>query len=172
MNFFILAKNDLSFPTALDFCVFVKSRDFKICDMIIGIAIYWKWHLYLFLLNSKYYHILVCCLTNISNMFFAQCWRLEISSTPFYDFIKMTIKQGLAIFRSSRPNVFYKKGALRNSAKFTGKHLCHSLFFNKVAGLRRKTLFKKWLWHRCFPVNFFKISKSTFSHRKPAVLHF
>ena len=29
-----------------------------------------------------------------------------------------------------------KKGILRNLAKFTGKHLCQSLFFNKVAGLR------------------------------------
>ena len=29
-----------------------------------------------------------------------------------------------------------KKGAFKNSAKFTGKHLCQSLFFNKVAGLR------------------------------------
>ena len=28
-----------------------------------------------------------------------------------------------------------KKGVLRNFAKFTGKHLCQSLFFNKVAGL-------------------------------------
>ena len=28
-----------------------------------------------------------------------------------------------------------KKGDLRNFAKFAGKHLCQSLFFNKVAGL-------------------------------------
>ena len=31
----------------------------------------------------------------------------------------------------SRPEVFCKKGALRNFTKFTGKHLCQSLFFNK-----------------------------------------
>ena len=37
--------------------------------------------------------------------------------------------------RSSRRNVFCKKGVLRNFAKFPGKHLCQSLFFNKVAGL-------------------------------------
>ena len=36
--------------------------------------------------------------------------------------------------RSSRPEVFCEKGVLRNFAKFTGKHLCQSLFFNKVAG--------------------------------------
>ena len=40
-----------------------------------------------------------------------------------------------SFFRSSRPDVFCKKGAPRNFAKFTGKFLCHSLFFNKVAGL-------------------------------------
>ena len=40
-------------------------------------------------------------------------------------------------FRSSRPEVFCRKGVLRNFAKFTGKHLCQSLFFNKVAGLRQ-----------------------------------
>ena len=38
--------------------------------------------------------------------------------------------------RSIRPEVFCKKGFLRNFAKFTGKHLCQSLFFNKVADLR------------------------------------
>ena len=31
--------------------------------------------------------------------------------------------------------MFYKKGVLRNFAKFTGKHLCQRLFFNKVAGV-------------------------------------
>ena len=38
------------------------------------------------------------------------------------------------ICRSSRPELFCKKGVLRNFAKFTGKHLCQRLFFNKVAG--------------------------------------
>ena len=36
--------------------------------------------------------------------------------------------------RSSRPEVLCKKCFLRNFSKFTGKHLCHGLFFNKVAG--------------------------------------
>ena len=43
------------------------------------------------------------------------------------------------MFRSSRPQEFCKKGVLRNFTKFTGKHLCQSLFFNKVAGLRSAT---------------------------------
>ena len=36
--------------------------------------------------------------------------------------------------RSGRPEVVCKKGVLRNFAKFIGKHLCQSLFFNEVAG--------------------------------------
>ena len=71
--------------------------------------------------------------------------------------------------RSSRPEVFYKKGVLRNFAKFTGKHLCQSLFFNKVAGMRTATLLKKRLWHRCFPLNFAKFLKKPFSYRTPPV---
>ena len=42
--------------------------------------------------------------------------------------------------RSSRPEMLCKKGVLRNFTKFKGKHLCQSLFFNKVAGLRRLLL--------------------------------
>ena len=61
------------------------------------------------------------------------------------------------------PEMFYKKGALKNFTKFTGKHLCQSLFFNKVAGLRRATLLNKILWHRYFPVNFAKLLRTSFS---------
>ena len=43
--------------------------------------------------------------------------------------------------RSIRRGYSVKKGVLRNFAKFAGKHLC--LFFNKVAGLRRLGVKKK-----------------------------
>ena len=58
--------------------------------------------------------------------------------------------------------MFCKKGVLRNFKKFTGKHLCQSLFFNKVAGLRPSTLLNKRLWHRCFPMNFVKSLRTPF----------
>ena len=32
------------------------------------------------------------------------------------------------------PKMFCKNDVLRKFAKFTGKHLCQSLFFNKVVG--------------------------------------
>ena len=53
-------------------------------------------------------------------------------------------------------------GALKNFAKFTGKQLCKSLFFNKVAGLRPVTLLKNRLWHWYFPVNFAKFLRTPF----------
>ena len=43
-----------------------------------------------------------------------------------------------ALFRSSRFEVSCKKGALKNLVKFTGKHLCQSLFFNKIALLKSR----------------------------------
>ena len=66
----------------------------------------------------------------------------------------------LSRFRSSHRGFSVKKGVLRNFAKLTGKHLCQSLFFNKVEGLRPATLLKKRLWHRC---EFCAISRNTFS---------
>ena len=65
-------------------------------------------------------------------------------------------------YRSSRPEMLCKKGVLRNFPKFTGKHLCQSLFLNKVPGLKPSTLLKKRLWHRCFPVNFAKFLRTPF----------
>ena len=61
-------------------------------------------------------------------------------------------------FRSSRPGVFCEKGVLRNFAKFTGKHLCQRLFFNKVAGRGL-----------VFSCEFCEISKNNFFYRTPPV---
>ena len=64
--------------------------------------------------------------------------------------------------RNIHPEVFCKKGVLRNFTELTGKHLHQSLFFNKVAGLRPAALLKKRLWHRCFPLNFVKFLRTPF----------
>ena len=45
--------------------------------------------------------------------------------------------------RSSHQKCSMKKGVLKNFTKFTGKHLCQSLFYNKFAGLSPATLIKK-----------------------------
>ena len=54
---------------------------------------------------------------------------------PIYVFIYLIHIFQIVINRSSRSEVFWEKGGLRNFAKFTEKHLYRSLFFNKVAGL-------------------------------------
>ena len=50
----------------------MKSTDFKICDVIIGINT----------INIKLGQIFIYCMTNISNIFLIQRWRLETSSGP------------------------------------------------------------------------------------------
>ena len=40
------------------------------------------------------------------------------------------------VFEKQLPEVFYKKSVLKDLAKFTGKCLCQSLLFNKVADLK------------------------------------
>ena len=64
--------------------------------------------------------------------------------------------------RSSRLEVFCKKGVIRNFTKLTGKHLCQSLLFNKVAGLRPKAFIKKETLAQVFSCQFCDISKNTF----------
>ena len=61
-------------------------------------------------------------------------------STYFYNTI---VCKDPSDYRSSRPDVFCKKGVLKNFVKFTGKHLCQALFFSKVAGLRPVQLYQK-----------------------------
>ena len=63
-------------------------------------------------------------------------------------------------FRSSYRTCSLKKGVHRNFAQFTGKHLCHSIFLNKVTGRRLQIYFKKKL--RCFPVNCAKFLRTSF----------
>ena len=64
--------------------------------------------------------------------------------------------------RSSRQEVFCKKGILGNFAKFTGKHLCQVLFFNKVVGLRPANFIEKETLAQVFSCGICEISKSTF----------
>ena len=87
------------------------------------------------------------------------------STFDFYSFDFIVIRRVFVLrvlYRSSRPEVLCKKDFLRNFTKFTGKHLCQSLFLNKLAGLSPVTLLKKRLWHRCFPVNFVKFLRTPF----------
>ena len=64
--------------------------------------------------------------------------------------------------RNSHQRCSLKKVFLKNFTKFSGRHLCWSLFFNKVSGMRSTTLLKERLQQRCFPVNFVKFLRTPF----------
>ena len=57
---------------------------------------------------------------------------------------------------------FSKQAFLRFLAIFTGKHLCQSLFFNKVQDHQTCNSIKNRLQHRCFPMNIAKFSRTAF----------
>ena len=71
------------------------------------------------------------------------------------------VKSYSSEYRSSHWRCSVRKGVLRNYAKITGKHLCQSLFFNKVAG-RSSTLLKKKTLAQVFSCEFCEIFKNTF----------
>ena len=82
--------------------------------------------------------------------FFSECFLIRFSNKTkiiYYSLPKQMsrknrnvnsnnhlIEISVAGLSKQPPEVFYKKGVLRNFSKFTGKHLYQSLFFNKVAG--------------------------------------
>ena len=67
-------------------------------------------------------------------------------------------------YRSRSQEVFCKKGVYRNFAKCTGKHLCQSFFFNKVAGLSPEScnFIKKETLTKVFSCEFCETSQNTF----------
>ena len=80
MDFFNWKQNNDSLSRYLDFCVFMKSTYFKICDVIIGIMevtlMLISFSILLSTIKIKFDQILVCCITNIYNTFL----RLKINA--------------------------------------------------------------------------------------------
>ena len=121
-------------------------------------------------MNDSYlliYHIClksichIACVTSNENYI---ALSLEHSTSEILSFCSCYILYYILYpLQKQPPEVFYRKAVLKNFAKFTGTHLCQSLFFNKVADLRTATLLQKRLWHRCFPVNFAKFLRKPFS---------
>ena len=86
--------------------------------------------------------------------------KILLSAILYYFFIHLITLNGIP--QKQPLEMFYKKRVLENSAKFTGKHLCQSLFFNKVAVWSLQLCWKKRLWYRCFRVNFAKLLRAHF----------
>ena len=92
-----------------------------------------------------------------------RCPRENVNAIFQYSYWKKLEKKtwqsdNLNLLGSSRSKMFFKIGVLKNFAKFTGKHLCQSLFFIKKEAL---TL--------VFSCEFCEIFQSTFFYRIPPV---
>ena len=110
-----------------------------------------------------------------------QKWRCINTSVPCVSSVHLTlgqllkrayelkiyslIKGCLVISFRSRPKVFCKKDVLKNFAKFAGKHLCQTLFLNKVSGLKRIRCIST----QVFSCEFCEIFKKTYFYRTPLV---
>ena len=79
--------------------------------------------------------------------------HLSLLFLKFSRFLRHIVLNLLLHFRSSHQRCSVRKGVLRNFAKFTGKHLCQSLFFNFI---KKETL------TQMFFCNFCEIFKNTF----------
>ena len=58
--------------------------------------------------------------------------------------------------------MFFKIDGLQNFSNFTTKHLCWSLFFNKVADQKASNFFENSLQHKCLSVKFAKFLRTPF----------
>ena len=103
------------------------------------------------LFSCEYYKI-------FKTTFFEEHLRTAVSAT--WKILQMKMNKVSFDSRSSHQRCSIKKGALKNFAKFTGKHLCQSLFFNK--GCRPKTgnFIEKETMTQLFSVNFVKFSRT------------
>ena len=107
-------------------------------------------------LNNLFIHLALLLLKSMAFPFY-KSWLILNFSLRFDQLFLL----GIVSSRSSCPEVFCKKGILRNSAKFTGKHLCQSPSFNNVtgSGLQKKAV------TQVFSCEFCKISKNTFFYK-------
>ena len=87
---------------------------------------------------------------------------VKVSKTPFLQNTSgwLLLEFGFKTTFKQPPEVFYEKGEILQ--KFTGKHLCWSLFLNRVfLSFLRVSLLKKRIQRRCFPRAFSKILKTS-----------
>ena len=59
---------------------------------------------------------------------------MRLNKSQFLNY-KICIFHALVFASEAATRCSIKESVLKNFTKFTGKHLCQSLFFNKVAGL-------------------------------------
>ena len=105
----------------------------NLCQIIWDLCSSFINHVVMFMMSIYVDLFGVCFVHCLLRWFISATW--QAANNTFTE--KQTMKG-----RSSRPHVFYKIRVLKKFSKFTGKHLCQSLLFNKVASLR--LLFEAW----------------------------
>ena len=94
---------------------------------------------------------------NVHIRIFCKSWSFILRC-----FFPLSILKGISVAEKLAQTWEY---VFKNFTKFTEKHLCQSLCYNKVVDLIRlywKTLLKKRLWHMYFPVNFARFLRTPF----------
>ena len=78
---------------------------------------------------SNIYNVEITLVSSLGNE-----GQLGINPTEFQSFERIVLGHFAEAYREhyrkQPPQLFLRKSVLRNFAKFTGKHLCQSLFFN------------------------------------------
>ena len=85
-------------------------------------------------------------------------WEV-ISENKNTEYLIPTIQIMIIIFKSSRPEVFFKKDVLKICSKFTGEHKCRSVISIKLLC----NFIEITLRHGCSPVNLLHIFRTLFS---------
>ena len=96
-------------------------------------------------LNSFNVNLLSCFLkAGVGLSWVSLGWITEYFPFTRYQFYSFVAKLVNVLLQKQWLEVFSKNVFFKNFAKFTGKHVCQSLFFNKVASLN--TFFTEHLW--------------------------
>ena len=77
-------------------------------------------------------------------------WTIFVASCAIkaFSFVTIVFQQAIeTVVEAVETEIFFKIGALKNFANFTGKHLCWSLFFNNIAGLSHEMII---LFLKCY----------------------
>ena len=98
----------------------------------------------------------------IDNNFDKSSHRQTVTLKTWICVMRREIRTEEVVMRYSVKKVFVKisQNSQENTCVKVSFLTCQSFFFNKVASPRLATLFKKRIWHRCFPVNFAKFLRT------------
>ena len=98
----------------------------------------------------------------IDNNFDKSSHRQTVTLKTWICVMRREIRTEEVVMRYSVKKVFVKisQNSQENTCVKVSFLTYQSFFFNKVTSPRLATLFKKRIWHRCFPVNFAKFLRT------------